>query len=112
MNHMYVVKIGPNEDFPDYQVPHVIDHFVSVYEGELDDGLNVYPNPADMELTIQIPAGLSSDVSLVNGVGQVVQTTHLNGTTILSVGDLAPGMYYLQTVTEGIANVRKVVIRH
>lgn len=111
VNHVYLAKIGPGELYPNTTVPHVIDQLVSVSEELLDDGLTVYPNPASTTLLIEMPASVSADVTLINGLGQVVWQQRVFGGAEIAVSDLRPGIYYLQTNTNGIGNVRKIAVR-
>lgn len=111
LNHIYLAKIGPGELYPNTATPHPMEQLVSVSEQLLDDGLTVYPNPASTSLLIEMPASASADVRLINGLGQVVWQQSVIGGATVSVSNLRPGIYYLQTNTNGIGNVRKIAVR-
>ncbi len=74
------------------------------------DGLELYPNPANNELTIKTEKGLYSSCTVMNGLGQVVMKMQMNGAeTKLNVKALAAGMYYVNMVGDKGSVVRKFV---
>ncbi|WP_022826272.1 CARDB domain-containing protein [Hymenobacter norwichensis] len=77
----------------------------------------LYPNPAHQAFTLVVPAGSlgSASATLMNALGQVVQTRQLHlpaagGTTEFDVRGLAAGVYSLQLQTGETRVVKRVVI--
>jgi hypothetical protein len=81
-------------------------------EVEIKD-VNVYPNPANEQLNISIPAlGEAVTVSIYNLNGQVVKTTQLEGNMItpIDISTLSGGMYLVRIVSaEGTLRVTKKI---
>ncbi|ALW84043.1 hypothetical protein AUC43_02360 [Hymenobacter sedentarius] len=79
--------------------------------------VSVYPNPAHQRFTLTVPAGSlrAASATLLNALGQVVQTRQLNlspanGTANFDVSRLAPGVYSLQLSTGTDLVVKRVVV--
>lgn len=81
----------------------------------LDRSFNVYPNPVQGKLTIDMKgfAGTVSAIALYNLQGQKVAQLPAGNAkvTTWSAAHLASGMYYLNIVTDQGTAVRKVVVR-
>jgi len=76
---------------------------------------SVYPNPATDAMTVQFKDALETngEISIINQLGQVVQTFSVNeGTTqqILTVGEIPTGLYFLQ-VKEGAEIIETTTIQ-
>ena len=79
------------------------------------ESINLYPNPANQEFTIELPKALSVDanVSLVDQMGRTIDGGLISaGRTKKTVGtyDLAAGVYIVQIKTDGGETVRKKVV--
>ena len=77
--------------------------------------MEVYPNPANNEFTIQLPgvAKQSMDLQLVDQVGKVVtKDSILEGTSRKTINsqDLAAGIYILQIGSGKSGVVRKKIL--
>ncbi|WP_210519232.1 fibronectin type III domain-containing protein [Hymenobacter terricola] len=79
--------------------------------------VGLYPNPAHRSFTLSVPAGSlhAASASLINALGQVVQTRQLNlpaagGTADFDVTNLATGVYSLQLKTGETLVVKRVVV--
>lgn len=63
--------------------------------------MNVYPQPATSEFTVELPGEQPAGFMLSNSMGKVVLQGAMNGRrTIIDAGNLSPGMYML-TVSQG-----------
>jgi PKD repeat protein len=74
----------------------------------------VYPNPANTELFVDVPAGLlPANVTIVNTLGQVVfaSPAHEDRTRI-STGDLKDGMYFVDVSTQKSTVRKKIIVQH
>lgn len=72
--------------------------------------VEVYPNPANMQVTISdIPAG--ARITLLDLTGKTLQTTYAEDkNTTLSTSHLPKGMYLIQVDADGASAVRKLII--
>nr|NQU92399.1 T9SS type A sorting domain-containing protein [Bacteroidota bacterium] len=78
--------------------------------------INIYPNPARDEVTIVYPFGKSVSnevtVELINAEGLLVRKEILTGNhTQIDVSNLRPGVYVLRFESEGLFNVKRLVIQ-
>ena len=69
--------------------------------------LRVYPNPASSLVTIESDAPLQLQLSDLTG--RVVRNITVSGNAVISLEDLANGVYYLKASDAGTTQVVKVV---
>lgn len=87
-----------------------MDVTISVDENEIN-GFNVYPNPANDVLSIELTNADKAEWSLVNTTGQTVLNGSTTGVeTTIDVSTLSSGMYILQVRTENALSTEKVII--
>jgi hypothetical protein len=65
---------------------------------------NVYPNPATDRVVIENANGL---VEIFDVTGRLVNSTHANGTTVIDVSNLEPGVYALRSNGQVIRLVKQ-----
>ena len=77
--------------------------FVSVNEITKTTNVSIYPNPAtnNVNITTDIP----SQVTLIDGMGRIINTQVVSGTSTLDVSGLTNGIYFLQ-----VDNITKKII--
>jgi len=75
--------------------------------------LEIYPNPANDELSIKLNNSDSGIVSLkiMNATGQTIVDKYLNAKIKLNVSSYTGGIYYVKISTGTFNEVRKIVIR-
>lgn len=83
---------------------------ISVGEVSTSFGLNIYPNPTNGELVLQLSNAEQAQWQLFNSLGQLLQTDNLSHAAIINLSNLAEGVYYLK-VTVGAEVVLKKVIK-
>lgn len=75
----------------------------------------IYPNPADNSVTVDLSIynGSKVNLSVINAFGQRVQTTFLvaNGITTLNLEDYASGLYIVQVEMNGKISNTKLTIK-
>ena len=80
----------------------LIHNFVTAHTdgvGEMENGVNVYPNPAHHQITVEAEG--MNRVTLINMLGQVVYDAHIEGgMTTLSLDDYETGLYMVRISTE------------
>lgn len=101
----------PTDNPSDYQVPGII----TAIEPLSPESVNIYPNPANQELTIELPKalGVDANISLVDQMGRTLDAGLIPaGRTNKAVTtyDLAAGVYIVQIKTDGGDVVRKKVV--
>ena len=76
--------------------------------------LQLGPNPCSAELLIKIVGVLPDEVSVIDQLGRKVRALHGVGNEQLTipVNDLADGLYYVQTISDGVRHSKKFVVRH
>ena len=73
------------------------------------EGLNVYPNPANERVTVELPT--SGTGSVFNTTGSLVTTIDsFTAKTEISVSDWTPGVYFLHIQSEEKTSVIKLVV--
>ncbi|MDD3875041.1 MAG: T9SS type A sorting domain-containing protein [Bacteroidales bacterium] len=74
---------------------------VAIENPELFSEINVYPNPANEYINIDIPAGYDMlNITLFDDLGRLVsQQKEVSGLQTLDAHDLATGIYYLQVLS-------------
>lgn len=74
-----------------------------------DSGINIYPNPAVKEITIEVSKTLN--VKIVNALGQIVNEIKLiEGKNSLNLTDLNFGIYYFIIEQDNSRMTKKIVI--
>ena len=74
--------------------------------------LNIYPNPAQNNFTIQTNVSDKQNLQVYDVNGKLVLTQTINGTTSIDVGILAQGVYNVSiTSNEGVINKRLVIVK-
>ncbi len=80
----------------------------------LDEGIQIYPNPGEGPFTLQLNAHLvPSVVSIINQLGKVVFEVEIKQqTNIINPARLTPGIYFLRVMTEnpGETKLSKLII--
>ncbi len=64
-------------------------------------GLTLYPNPAQDQLNVVYRGGIVQSVAITDVTGRIVRNLIVESAEAgIDVNDLAPGLYYLQAITE------------
>ncbi|MBL4862728.1 MAG: T9SS type A sorting domain-containing protein [Crocinitomicaceae bacterium] len=105
--NVFILKIGPNENYPTVVGVTAFDNLVDIEEVSAIDQFKVYPNPASQSFTIEIPNEDEFSVKVFNTLGQEFQSETVIGTKTIDVSAFATGLY---TVT--IVSNNKVIATH
>lgn len=83
---------------------------VGISNPKAEDGLKIYPNPANNRLNVALPAGIEHpSISLMNAMGQaVIQTMN----TQLDVSSVPAGIYVLNVKSPGVELNKRIIISH
>ncbi len=104
INYYRLVLINKNESKRNYS------KIVSATVKESDFGVDAYPNPVSSNMTIKVKgAGPNARVYLTDATGRnLEQLTIENGTTILSMKQLAQGIYFVKYQDNNHSQIIKV----
>ncbi|HEY6172398.1 MAG TPA: CocE/NonD family hydrolase, partial [Candidatus Kapabacteria bacterium] len=79
----------------------------SIASEDAPDEFECYPNPAKQTLAVRVIHGADPEVELVDGLGRVVATSHLNADeTSFDVSGLPDGIYFVRIG----ATARKIIV--
>jgi thermitase len=113
----------PDEDVPGWDPFHGFGRInawkaLSGVAGQLNDQIDIFPNPASQELNIdyRFRDATSASISIVNNAGQVVRTIRekeviRSGRHTVTVEGLDKGFYYILITAGNNVISRKIVIR-
>lgn len=107
---MYLLKSATQADKPDNLIGHGVPNFSNAYYGEILDleekpetiSWKVFPNPiASDELSIHFGSGLSSEFTLIDKSGKLIQDVTLSRNSVrepfkISLQGVKPGFYIVQ----------------
>ncbi len=82
--------------------------YVSMSDNEINNKINIYPNPANDKLNIDIEE--KAFIEIINVQGQILETKSLvNKTNVLDISKLSSGIYTLRIKTDKGISVRKLI---
>jgi hypothetical protein len=76
------------------------------------EGMNVYPNPANNNLFIE-PDTESREyfIELINISGQVLKQKRKTGKTEIDISELPPGLYFLKCTLQNMVMISKLIVQ-
>jgi len=90
----------------------VVNSTSSVNEGTDKSGLLIYPNPSKGSFSIESADADLQSVTLINMLGDILQSNRLNGKRItLDTNQLVPGIYFVSIKTAQSECIRKIVLQ-
>lgn len=88
----------------------VIDPTTNIKEIELEDSFNIYPNPANYYITIEVNNKELSTVNIYDLMGKQLISENFNNQIKINTSDLTKGMYILKVETNNQLSERKIII--
>ncbi|MEJ1240345.1 T9SS type A sorting domain-containing protein [Chryseolinea sp. T2] len=83
---------------------------VTALENEHEPSINIYPNPAEVQITVEGPAlSQTLDITLTDIMGRVLRAERNTTARTLSFSEYGPGTYVLIVESAGTRYVRKVM---
>ncbi len=84
----------------------------------LNSGVDLYPNPANTEVTISMPDELSTsfNIELIDGYGRVISNNHYKNnenskkSETINLRDILPGIYWVRIVSDKILKTQKLIV--
>ncbi len=87
------------------------EQIVGIEEAD-NSSISVYPNPAESVVNVKLNSNETAKISIINIVGQTVQTVSTNMTqNTFDVSNLDAGIYLVRVEQSGIVYTKKVVVR-
>lgn len=109
-NEVYLVKIGPNDDYPSSITDLVIDELVTLKEEEEIIGLKIYPNPSIGKVNIAVDSEKYSKIRLINSIGSEVYSSNFHSNTSIDVSKFESGVYFIEISGDSIVSVRRQIV--
>ena len=73
----------------------------------------MYPNPANDQVVIEFSGGHSASLRIQDAAGREVYTmTNVQSRHVVSTTGLADGLYHVVVMSEGLREVKPLVISH
>lgn len=101
------------------KAPFVAGLTVGIYENSLENGLNLFPNPTNGQVTVELNLAASTNVrfAVMNVLGeQVMSTNHSLGMgaqqVTFDLGGLPTGSYFMHIMADGLTATRKLTVTH
>ena len=108
-DYIYTVyAVGANGQLSTGVSCHLTYDYTSVAEDQ-NANVNVYPNPANEMLTINVNVN-NFRYQLINSLGQVVCDGNANQTAVVNVSELTKGVYFLRVNDGSNITTKKVVV--
>ena len=95
-NEVLVVKIGPNDLYPDPFTDVVFDQIVIVSEYDEIEGFKVYPNPASTTIKVTTENHDYDMIRLVNAMGQTILKKQFHHDVIIDLSVCSKGYYIVE----------------
>lgn len=79
----------------------------------IQSGLTVYPNPANIRVTVTARDNNKKHITVTDAYGRMLQSTNFNKQISIETGTIPPGIYYVSVTDEtGKKTVSKISIVH
>jgi len=86
-----------------------------IYDNKINDDIQIYPNPADEILIIQLQEAIYGEVELYNAAGENVYAVKVSATdNIIEINtySLLEGIYFIKLKDTGKIITKKIIIQH
>jgi hypothetical protein len=79
---------------------------------EVNNQINLYPNPAQNNFTVEVSSNEKQTLQLFDVTGKQVLSQIINGTTTIDVSNLSQGVYNLSVISsDGVVNKRLLIVK-
>ena len=89
-NEAFLVKFGPNDDYPNTILDVVIDNIVTIKESSMDKSLKIFPNPTDGILNISTENLNYSTIRIISSVGKEMNAISFQSSIKIDVSAFDP----------------------
>ncbi|MDP4797564.1 MAG: T9SS type A sorting domain-containing protein [Crocinitomicaceae bacterium] len=111
-NEVFLVKIGPNDDYPNTILDVVIDNIVTIKESSIDKSLKIFPNPTNGILNISTENLNYNTIRIISSVGKEISTIDFQLSTKIDVSAFETGLYFIEiTGTNSSTIVKQITVK-
>jgi hypothetical protein len=108
---VYLMKIGVNDDYPTVDL-NTVNSLVTVVENDLNDTVNMFPNPVENMLVIEHGQHLSFSVDVRDLNGRQIYSGAFSSTVEIPVMEWGSGIYLVNVTDQNeVSVIRRVVVR-
>ena len=104
--------IATNINIPAYSLTLLEENLLpSINQTQPNNALfNIYPNPVNTSVTIELKENFPSEIYIFNLQGQSILKKHISeNITLLDINNLPSGIYFIQTRQKNIITTRKLI---
>lgn len=106
------VEVTDNYDITPERIVIEVPYITTSVDDELERGINVYPNPADDVVSLELPDGLTIQAIVLHDSKGKTLKTYATTERSLKVGDLEQGIYFIKVIANRKQYIRKIAIIH
>jgi|GEM_PF-3124465 hypothetical protein len=77
-----------------------------------NNAINIYPNPAQNNFTIETSSNEKQTVSVFDITGKLVLSQTINGKTNIDISNFTNGVYFIQVQTNTNVITKKIIVQH
>lgn len=111
-NEVLVMKIGPNELYPDPIADLIFDQIVITYEHDEIEDFMVYPNPASIGINVTTENPNYNGIRLVNAMGQTMMEMHFQFDAKIDLSSCSKGYYIVELFGSNTNLKRTKIIKY
>lgn len=109
-NEVFLVKIGPNDDYPSSITDLVIDELVTLKEEDKIIGLKIYPNPSDNILNVSLDNTGYERIRIISSLGSEIYSSEFHKIGSINVSQYEIGMYIIELSGVDVTTIRRQVV--
>lgn len=95
-NEVFLVKIGPNDDYPSTISNIVVDNIVTIKETSVDKSLKLFPNPTDGVLNVSTENLDYNTIRIISSVGKEINAISFQSSIKIDVSAFESGLYFIE----------------
>lgn len=113
-NNVFVAKIGENDVFPITTGAPVSNNLVQIYENQIEntDKISIYPNPASIEIYIDLPEDFKGEIVIKDITGKLVLTGRdlsVQKLYKMNIENLEKGNYFVSIISDKKQVITKMI---
>jgi len=108
-NNVMLLKIGPNDDFPESNSLPIENNLVFIEELKADFPLAAFPNPVKDILKLESTIPGSKQIQVVDAFGKVLQESVFDLSTEIDFQAYSSGMYFIKVQAGGKQHTSRIV---
>lgn len=96
-----------------YSMPEILTNISETESGHLKSSISVYPNPASESVNLKTNLPSDANYQILDLSGRVISKGNIPAnkvSTLLKVGDLTPGLYFIRVTSAGFDDVERIVV--